>query len=126
MRIFLTRSFSFKCRSDSLCSEDKVLIGDIGCRSRAAISGIDELDSTHCGSQCDGSEVEQGRSIFDLRFLQPQSVALRGSKHLLDAPTQAIEPHDLLRGGKLVRFAGDGQRGEQSPDDWLVTLGGLC
>src|SRR5215470_11002876 len=125
MWIFLTRSSSFKRRANGFCSRDEVWVGYIGRRSRASVSGIDELDCARGSYQGNGREVEQARGIFDLRLLQPQSVTLHGSKHLLDAPAQAVEPHDLLCGSKLVWFTGNRQRGEQSPDDRLVSLGGI-
>src|SRR5215216_4628638 len=126
MRIFLARGGAFERRPDGLCGGDEVFVGDIRRGARTSISGVHELDSAGRSRQCDSGEIEQARSVLDLRFLQAQTIALHGAEHLLDAPAQPIELYDLLCGGEFVRLPGDRQRGQQSPYDRLVAVRRIC
>jgi hypothetical protein len=124
--IFLTDRFPLERRSNRLRSPDKIRVGDVGCRSWTSISCIYELDRAGGSHEGYCSKLEQPRRPLDLSFLQTQPVALRTSEHLLDAPAQSIELHDLLCGCEFIRFPTNRQRRQQSPDDWLVTTRRIC
>src|ERR1700716_542114 len=122
MTVLLARGVSFERRADSFGGGDEAVIGDIGCRPRAAIPGVDELDCARCGHKSDSGDLEQPSRLRDLSFLQAQPVALHRAEHLFDPPAQPIEAHDLLGGGEFVRFSRHRQGGEQSPSDRSLAL----
>ena len=123
MGVFLARCATFEGRTNGVCGGDERWISDIGCGSRAAVSRIDELDGSHRGRESNGGEVEQARGILNLGFLQAEAVALHAAEHLLDAPAQAIEPHDVACGSELVGFTNNRQGREQAPDVRIFALG---
>src|ERR1700737_3105622 len=70
MRILLAPSVAFECRTDYFGGGDEVIVGDIRCGSAASISGVNQLNGARGRDQRDRGELEQARSLLNLRLLQ--------------------------------------------------------
>jgi len=65
------------------------VVDEIAGRTRAAVSGVDQLAGAQRGDHGHGGEVEHALRRGDLAVLEGKPVALEGAEGLLDAPAQA-------------------------------------
>src|SRR4029079_2795392 len=84
VRIFLLGGRAFEFARQPFERDSEVVVNDITGRSRAAISGVDQLHGSDGGDDSECGEIEQSLGIDDLAVFQSQSVALEREEQLLD------------------------------------------
>lgn len=114
MRVLLAQCLAFERFADGAGGRQYGVIDNVGCRPRAAISGIHQLENADCRLKRQRSKVEQARRSLDLAVFKCQSVAFHQAEDLFDAPAQPVEPDDVQGLFRCVRGLG----GEKPPSQW--------